>query len=84
MIFHENHLLVDISHEISYLFFIQQLGKMLQNVSSTVVGIGALRANVYAPVLIAITYACLLDLILTSQATFFSHVGKGLPGLNQY
>ena len=42
MIFHENRLLADNSHEISYLFF-RKLGKMLQNLSSAAVVIGALR-----------------------------------------
>ena len=35
MIFHENRLLTDDSHEISYLIFFGKLGKMLQNLSST-------------------------------------------------
>ena len=43
MIFHENRLLADDSHEISYLIF-QKLGKMSQNLSSDVV-IGALRVK---------------------------------------
>ena len=42
MIFHENHLLADDSREISYLIF---LGKMVQNVLSAAVVIGALRVN---------------------------------------
>ena len=41
MIFHENRLLADDSHEISLLIF----GKMLQNLSSAAVAIGALRVN---------------------------------------
>ena len=45
MIFHENCLLADESHEISYLIFFQKLGKMAQNVSSAAVVIGALRFN---------------------------------------
>ena len=45
MIFHENRLLADDSHEISYLVFFQKLGKMLQNLSSAAVVIGALRVN---------------------------------------
>ena len=47
MIFHENCLLADNSHEISYLFF-KKLGKMSQNLSSAVVVIGALRVNTSA------------------------------------
>ena len=43
MIFHENRLLADDSHEISYLIFLRKLGKMSQNLLSTAVG--ALRAK---------------------------------------
>ena len=42
IIFHENPLLAD-SHEILYLIFFQKLGKMLQNLLSAAVMIGALR-----------------------------------------
>ena len=45
MIFHENHLLADNSNEISYLIFFRKLEKMLQNLSSAAVMIGALRVN---------------------------------------
>ena len=45
MIFPENCLLSDDSHEISYLFF-QKLGKMSQNLSSAAVLIGALRVKI--------------------------------------
>ena len=50
MIFHENCLLADNSHEISYLiffipYFFRKLGRMSQNLSSAAVVIGALRAN---------------------------------------
>ena len=45
MIFHENHLLADDSHEISYFIFFQKLGKMSQNLSSAAVVIGALRVK---------------------------------------
>ena len=34
MVFHENPLLADNSHEISYLIFYRKLGKMSQNLSS--------------------------------------------------
>ena len=44
MIFHENRLLADDSHEIYRIFF-QELGKILQNLSSAAVVIGALRDN---------------------------------------
>ena len=43
MIFHENRLLADGSHEISYLIFFKKLEKMSQNLSSAAVVIGALR-----------------------------------------
>ena len=45
MIFHENCLLADHSHEISYLTFFQNLGKMSPNLSSAAVMIGALRVK---------------------------------------
>ena len=44
MIFHENHLLSDDSHEISYLIFFE-IGKMSQNLLSAAVVIGALRVK---------------------------------------
>ena len=43
MIFHENRLLADDSHEISYLIFFEKFGKIPQNLSSAAVVIGALR-----------------------------------------
>ena len=46
MIFHENRLLADDPHEISYLPFCRKLGKMSQNLSSAVVVIGALMVKV--------------------------------------
>ena len=46
MIFHENCLLADNSHEISYLIFFSKLGNMSQNLSSAAVMIGALRVNI--------------------------------------
>ena len=45
MIFHENCLLADNSHEISYLIFFRKLGKKSQNLWSAAVVIGALRVN---------------------------------------
>ena len=45
MIFHENRLLADDSHEISYLIFFRKFGKMLQNLRSAAVVIGALRVS---------------------------------------
>ena len=45
MIFHENRLLADDPHEISYLIFFRKLGKMSQNLSSAAVVIGDLRLS---------------------------------------
>ena len=45
MIFHENHLQADDPHEKSYLVFFRKLRKMLQNLSSVAVMIGALRVK---------------------------------------
>ena len=45
MIFHENRLLADDSHDISYLVFVKKIGKILQNLSSAAVMIGALRVK---------------------------------------
>ena len=45
MIFHENRLLADDSHEIPYLIFYRKLRKMSQNLSSAAVVNGALRVN---------------------------------------
>ena len=45
MIFHENCLLADDSHVISYLIFCRKLGKISQNLSSAAVVIGALRVR---------------------------------------
>ena len=40
MVFHENRLLADDSHEMSYLIFSEKIVKMLQNVSPAAVVIG--------------------------------------------
>ena len=45
MISHENRLLADDSHEISYLIFFEKKGKMLKILSSAAVVIGALRVK---------------------------------------
>ena len=44
MIFHENRLLADDSHELSYLIFLK-IGKDVANLLSTAAVIGALRVN---------------------------------------
>ena len=45
MIFHDNYLLVNNSHGISYLIFFQKFGKKSINLSSAAVVIGALRVK---------------------------------------
>ena len=45
MIFHENRLLTDDSHVISYLIFVENWERCRKNVSSAAVVIGALRVN---------------------------------------
>ena len=45
MVFHENLLLADDSHEISYLDFFRKIGKMSQNLSSAAVVIGVFMVN---------------------------------------
>ena len=47
MVFHENRLLADDSHEISYLIFFRKLKKMSQNLLSAAVVIGTLRVNLF-------------------------------------
>ena len=46
MIFHENRLLADDSPVISYLIFVEKLGKMSQNLSSAAVVIDAFRIKI--------------------------------------
>ena len=46
MIFYENRLLAEDSHETSYLIFFRKLGKMSQNLSPAEFVIGALRVNI--------------------------------------
>ena len=46
MIFHDNRLLADDSHEISCFILVEYWEKMSQNLSSAAVVIGALRVNV--------------------------------------
>ena len=46
MIFHENRLLAEGSHEVSYLIFFPKFGKMLQKLLSAAVVIGALRVKI--------------------------------------
>ena len=47
MIFHENRLLADNSHEISYIICFRKLEKMSQNLSPAAVVIDALRVKRY-------------------------------------
>ena len=75
MIFHENRLLADDSHEISYLIYFQKLGKMSQNLSSASVVIGSLRV---------ITHSLptgLFDLILNYIPV---NIFSVMSGRNQY
>ena len=58
MVFHENRLLADDSHVISYLIFVKKLVKMSQNLWSAVVVIGALRVKL-----------CQKDCIATADET---------------
>ena len=45
MIFHENGLLADDSHEISYFIFWRKLGKIMQKLSSATIMIGPLMVK---------------------------------------
>ena len=56
MIFHENRLLTDDSHVISYLIFVQKFGKMSQNLSSAAFVICALRVNEFAHINTSVLY----------------------------
>ena len=61
MIFHENRLLADDSHEISIHFFSRKFGKMLRILSSAAFVFGALRVNV-------------LQNVFTSEADLYNYV----------
>ena len=60
MIFNENRLLADDSHEVSYLIFFHKLGRMSQNLLSVAVVIGASRVN---PFPTSHDFFCLLMLL---------------------
>ena len=64
MLFHENCLLADNSHEISYLIFFRKLEKMSENLSSAAVVIGALRVN---NIWFSIPFPLLLHLMCASS-----------------
>ena len=49
MILHENRLLADDSHVLSFLSFFKKLGKIRQNLFSAAVVIGALRVKILHP-----------------------------------
>ena len=76
MIFHENCLPADDSHEISCLIFFPKFGKMLQNLPSAAVVIGALRVNQSAIYFSGNTassmgvYTCLEEPLSLSYALF--------------
>ena len=59
MIFHENCLLADNSHEISYLIFSKKLEKLSQNLSSAAVVIGALRVKLHIFRILYFTGGCI-------------------------
>ena len=66
MILHENRLLADHSHEISYLIFFQKLEeKMSQNLLSAAVMKGALRVKMFV---------CLFGLMLNFPVNSYGHV----------
>ena len=73
MIFHENCLLVDDSHEISYLIIFRKLGKMQQNSSLAAVEIGASRVKYHFHVLLNFRDICyhFIVYILFNQYCFF-------------
>ena len=50
MIFHENRLLADNSHEISYLISFENWERCSKTLSSATVVIGALRVNVFGEI----------------------------------
>ena len=56
MVFHENCLLADNSHEISYLSFFRKFGKMSQNLSSSAVVIGTLRVTSWLLLVVFIVF----------------------------
>ena len=60
MIFHENRLPADDSHEISCLIFFGKLGKMSQNLLSASVVIGALRVKIMSVKLRMFSYLSFL------------------------
>ena len=68
MISHENRLLADDSHEISFLISFEKLGKMKQNLSSAAAVIGALRVNLKQ---FQNNYAC-KELEILSNPSFHS------------
>ena len=74
MIFHENRLLADDSHELSYLIF-SKLGKMSQNLSSTAVVIGALRVNGKN----TLPMGCILFLFIVVPLKTWIHLRKTKP-----
>ena len=58
MIFHENRLLADDSHEISYLIFFENWEKFSQNLSSATVVIGTLRVKSVCWVIFRLLLSC--------------------------
>ena len=56
MIFHENGLLADNSHDISYLIFFRKIRKNVENLWSAAVMIGALRVKIMNTKLVFLCY----------------------------
>ena len=74
MIFHENRLLADDSHVISYLIFFRKLGKMSRILSSAAVVIGALRVKVMITEQKQILYLQVRLLYIISKIVYMKHI----------
>ena len=76
MIFHENCLPADNSHETSYLFF-RKLEKMSQNLSSAAVVIEALRVD-------ALSASVIFSMVITIANSFDPDEARRFFGLGLY
>ena len=74
MIFHENRLLADDSHVISYLIFFRKLGKMSRILSSAAVVIGALWVKVMITEQKQILYLQVRLLYIISKIVYMKHI----------
>ena len=68
MIFHENRLCADDSHEISFLISFEKLGKMSKKLSSAAVVIGALKVKDKSIMLQMIIFVISFFLLVNSKA----------------